>query len=143
MYFVHYCKKNGIDFTYVVDKTLVFLDLELSYDSSGKIGYKTHFKPTSGNSYVHADSAHHKKWLANIPDGQFRGYERLAVMSRIMQLGEILKQNFLDKRYKQSDIDRVFQKHMEVPKKKEKDSSPTTQYKVSFCTQYNERGERN
>lgn len=71
--FAQHCNNNtfGLSFTYVCDKhSLVFLDLELDSDDH-KIITRNHFKPTSGNSYLHFSSCHHPKWIKNISKTQF------------------------------------------------------------------------
>lgn len=136
--FVNHCQNNpyGIKFTNVIDETsLVFLDLELYHDPSGKIQHKTHFKPTSGNSYFHAHSAHHRKWLSNIPEGQFSRLRRTCSKESDYQLlGTTLKQKFLDKGYSQDHIENTFQKHKKIIPGKEKNSETNNNFITSFCT---------
>lgn len=54
--FLTHCNNNsfGIQSTSVIDPvSLVFLYLELFYNSNSNIVTRTHFKPSSGNSYLH------------------------------------------------------------------------------------------
>lgn len=71
--FFKYCYNNAfqIKFTYVCDPdTLVFLDLEVRHENN-RIVTKNHFKPSSGNSYLHQNSCHLPRWKRNIPFSQY------------------------------------------------------------------------
>lgn len=138
--FIQYCNNNPYEilFIHVVDRsTLVFLDLELGHNTSGQITYKTHFKPTAGNSYVHAKSGHHKRWIRNIPEGQFGRLRRTcSELTDYITLGGVLKKKFVEKGYDEKNIEEIFQRHRikKLPENKVVDNT----YKISFCTQYNE-----
>ncbi|XP_075440692.1 uncharacterized protein LOC142485864 [Ascaphus truei] len=94
---------NDMDlkFTYNVNKnTIVFLDLELEAHLNGEIITKTHFKTVATNSYLHNNSNHYKRWLANIPRGQFLRIRRnCSSHSDFLAQGEILVERFLAKGY--------------------------------------------
>lgn len=113
--FLKHCGNNpfGISFTHVVDdRKLVFLDLELSGEDDGTISSKTHFKPSGGNSYLHASSNHHPRWIRNIPFGQFCRLHRTCTKRLdYEEQGAILKRKFAEKGYKEDLIEEAFMKY--------------------------------
>lgn len=72
--FVDFLNNNqwGLSFTSNISKTnLEYLDIELSVLDT-QIITKTFFKSVDCNSFLNFQSSHYKKWLLNIPYGQFR-----------------------------------------------------------------------
>lgn len=153
--FLEYCNSNpyGISFTHVVDNTsLVFLDLDLQIEE-GSIISKTHFKPSAGNSYLHAKSHHHPKWIRNIPHGQFCRLKKTCTKkSDYEKQGSIVKKKFLEKGYEESLIKQAFYKYwtqydehpsvtMAMEANKTSGNKRTTDSNISnpirFSTQYN------
>lgn len=72
--FVDHLNKNywGLSFTGNISKTnLEYLDIELT-SVDAHIITKTFFKTVGCNSLPNFQSSHYKKWLINVPYGQFR-----------------------------------------------------------------------
>lgn len=101
--FVEYCNTNpfNVRFTYLLNpKNLVFLDLVLSWDEDGNITSKTHFKGTTGNSYLHYRSCHLQSWKQNMPYSQFnRLCKNCTNTSDYLKQANILQNFFWDKGY--------------------------------------------
>lgn len=71
--FIAHCHINleCVGLTHQVGNShLVFLDLELGYNSDLNILSNIHFKPTTGNSYLHEQRGHHPRSICNVPFGQ-------------------------------------------------------------------------
>lgn len=113
--FLKYRNNNEfwIKFTHVCDPdVLVFLDLELRHENT-RIVTKNHFKPTSGNSYLHQNSCHvpngreisrsvsSADWNANCTN-----------VSDYSEQGAILSRKLKDKGYKERSIEEAFQKYL-------------------------------
>lgn len=147
--FLEHCKNNpfGIEFTHVLDeKCLVFLDLELQSDQDGNIFSKTHFKPSGGNSYLHAKSNHHPRWIQNVPFGQFCRLRRTCTKKEdYLEQSKLLMQKFSEKGYEANHIESAFSKYLALyddPSNNDSNNTeprhqttPVTQ-QACFSTQY-------
>ena len=115
--FVNYCNTNpyGIRFTHVLDaKSLVFLDLELTWNEEGAITSKTHFKETAGNSYLHWKSCHLPKWKENIPYSQFCRLRRNCTdTEQYLLQAKILEKKFMEKGYAVQHIQKARDRYIE------------------------------
>lgn len=83
--FLHHCQNNqyGICFTHVLaSHSLIVLDLELRSTHDGSILSKMHFKPSAGNSYLHANTNHHPCWIKNVAFGQFCRLKRICTLKQ-------------------------------------------------------------
>lgn len=61
-----------------------------------------HFKPSAGNSYLHARSHHQLRWIKNVPFGQFcwlRG--KCTCLQDYDEQSDLLRKRFLEKGYDQ------------------------------------------
>lgn len=143
--FLEHCKKNSfaIEFTHVIDeKCLVFLDLELQGDLDGNIFSKTHFKPSGGNSYLHAKSNHHPRWIHHVPYGQFFRLRCTCTKKDYLEQSRLLTQKCKEKCYDASHIEAALNKYLALydnPPDGNKEpllqTTPDIQ-QVRFSTQY-------
>lgn len=81
-------------------------------EDNGTIYSRTHFKPSAGNSYLHARSHHHPRWIKNVPFvpfGQFCRLKRTCTLKKDYEdKSFILKNKFKEKGYEEAHIEDAF-----------------------------------
>lgn len=127
------------------NNTLNYLDITLYIDNN-KVCTKNYFKQVDCNSFLDYKSQHHRKWLNNIPFGQFRRIRRNCTKNGdYVAQGGILRKRLKEKNYPTKIIDEAYtraskltQRYCITPKTTSQEPKPTKgDYKHSFITTYN------
>ncbi|OCT74329.1 hypothetical protein XELAEV_18033295mg [Xenopus laevis] len=133
----------NLKFTYDYSRESVnFLELNI-YATTDGLCTRLFKKKTDCNGYIPYNSGHHRKWLNNIPKGQFGRIKRnCSNLDDYRQNCEIMEGDFREKGYNtqllqdsRKEIDKIDRKELLVTRKKEK----TLQF-VPFVTKFSKGG---
>ncbi|OCU00192.1 hypothetical protein XELAEV_18005966mg [Xenopus laevis] len=94
------CNKYNLRFTHELSKESVnFLDLNI-YTVENSLRTHLYRRETDCNGFIPYNSGHHRKWLNNIPRGQFGNIKRnCSSIKDYQQNCDILEKDFIDKGY--------------------------------------------
>lgn len=86
---------------------------QIKGNSDGDIFSKTHFKPSGGNSYLHAWCYHHPRWIKNVPYGHFCRLRRTCTRKEdYLDQSELLRKKFQEKGYDVTLVETAFNKYL-------------------------------
>lgn len=100
--------KNNIKLDYTYSKERIhFLDVNVRR-TGNSLSTTVYFKPTDRNSYLPINSGHHPLWLMNIPKGQIMRIRRNCTLdSDFRAQATVIKENFVQKGYKEQQLDKI------------------------------------
>ncbi|XP_075438932.1 uncharacterized protein LOC142481350 [Ascaphus truei] len=143
-HFLNYINTNerNLAFTTCIgNNTVDFLDLTI-YIEDTKLKTKTFFKKVDCNNYLLNTSCHHKKWLKNIPPGQFRRIRRNCSDDHIYrEQSNILKKRFIAKNYDNDKMDIAIREVGELERieiLKTNPPKPKEEFSIAFLTQFSQ-----
>ncbi|XP_056376037.1 uncharacterized protein LOC130273370 isoform X1 [Hyla sarda] len=106
------CNNWGLHFTHnVFNDNAEFLDVVVFHNGLGALNTKTFFKKVDSNSYLDFTSSHFKKWLINVPYGQFKRIRRnCSNLNDFEEQSDILRKRFRAKKYPKAIVDSSFKR---------------------------------
>ena len=112
MLFLNSLKQNdyNLKFTYEISqRSLTFLDVQISIDDEGTIETSLFRKSLAGNSLLHATSSHPKSLISNIPYGQYLRIRRnCSTDSNFEYEAKLLQQRFQERGYSKKGLKKAY-----------------------------------
>lgn len=144
-----YTSDWSLTFSGEINTTVNYLEIILTNEGD-KVITKNYFKSVDCNSLLEFQSCHHKKWLTNIPHGQFQRLRRNCTNDKdYVTQSSILKKRFKDKKYPKTIVNEAFiragllsQEHCGKPKSNHDDTNSHTNFQHAFVTVFIEETKR-